>query len=531
MQYHAYEAAHVMIGPWRFGARVTKFAARSPFNPFSWTPVAKQVAAACDVFESVTRRYGKPEWRIDETKIYGLNVPVEEQTVLAKPFCDLIHFKRDASVMGQRNDPKVLIVAPMSGHYATLLRGTVRAMLPEHEVYVTDWTDSRDVPLFHGDFDLDEFIDYLVEFTQFLGPNLHVIAVCQPAVPALAAAAHMAANDMDNQPSSLTLMGGPIDTRRNPTQVNKLAEDKPMSWFRSNVIARVPFPNAGWMREVYPGFIQLTGFMTMNMDRHTKAHVKLFDNLVKGDEDSVQQHRDFYEEYLSVMDLPAEFYLQTVETVFQRHDLPKGRMMHRGRRIDCSAIRKTAIMTVEGERDDICGLGQTEAAHDLCPNVPVDEKYHYVQQGVGHYGVFNGTRWRTEIQPRIREMIRSVDFKRKTGNTSAMSSPYRALSEEREDDFSWQEAHEATGAEIPADPVVQGATQANGSNDATSHTNAQDNSVNSSRSQHHTAPEAHTGVSPDQPKDREDPSAGFKPNQGQSQPALDDTPGINETRH
>ncbi len=239
------------------------------------------------------------------------------------------------------------------------------------------------------------------------------MAVCQPAVPALAATAVMAANDDPCQPSSLTLMGGPIDTRRNRTQVNKLAEEKPLSWFENNVINYVPFPNAGFGRRVYPGFIQLTGFMTMNLERHTQAHVKLFENLVKGDCDSVKSHRDFYEEYLAVMDLPAEFYLETVKAVFQEHLLPKGELMHRGKKVDCSAIRKTAIMTVEGERDDICGLGQTEAAHDLCSNVAVDEHYYYVQPGVGHYGVFSGTRFRSEIQPRIREMIRTIQFKRR----------------------------------------------------------------------------------------------------------------------
>ncbi|MEO0671762.1 MAG: polyhydroxyalkanoate depolymerase [Pseudomonadota bacterium] len=446
MQYHAYELAHAMVAPMRMAARLTKYQLRSPFNPWTHTPVGKQIAAACDVFEGLTRRYGKPEFGIDKTYIHGLRVPVEEDIVLAKPFCNLLRFERDESVAGRRDDPKVLLVAPMSGHYATLLRGTVKAMIPEHDVYITDWVDARDVPVFQGAFDLDDFIDYLVEFIQFLGPNTHVIAVCQPAVPALAATAYMARNRMERQPASLTLMGGPIDTRRNPTVVNKLAEDKPLSWFETNVIARVPFPNAGFMRAVYPGFIQLTGFMQMNLERHTKAHVKLFENLVKGDEDSVQAHRDFYEEYLAVMDLPAEFYLQTVKTVFQDHALPKGRMMHRGERIDCSAIRNTALMTVEGERDDICGLGQTEAAQSLCPNIPVDERYHYVQPSVGHYGVFNGTRWRTEIQPRIREMIRTIEFKRKTSSGMAVGLPYRALSPEREDEIDWRESHAAAEA-------------------------------------------------------------------------------------
>jgi poly(3-hydroxybutyrate) depolymerase len=311
----------------------------------------------------------------------------------------------------------------MSGHYATLLRGTVNEMIKEHNVYVTDWVDAREVPIYHGTFDLDDFIDYLIEMIQFLGPNTNVMAVCQPSVPALAATAIMAAHDDPCQPATLTLMGGPIDTRRNPTKVNQLAEQRPIAWFAKNVINYVPFPNPGLMRRVYPGFIQLTGFMTMNLERHTEAHQTLFENLVKGDCDSVRAHKDFYEEYLAVMDLPAEFYLQTVESAFKKHELPKGEMKHRGETVSCGAITKTAIMTVEGERDDICGLGQTEAAHDLCKNVPFNEHYHYVQPGVGHYGIFNGTRFRTEIAPRIREMIRTIQFKRRTGNGITTTQP------------------------------------------------------------------------------------------------------------
>jgi len=443
MKYHAYELAHAFVHPMRMTAQALRYQLEFPFNPMSATPVAKSFAAALHVFERLTARYGKPDWEIEETKIHGLPVAVEPETVLQKPFCDLVHFKRDESVIGPRYDPKVLIVAPMSGHYATLLRGTVQAMLPEHDVYITDWIDARDVPLFEGPFDLEDYIDYVIEFVRYLGTGTNVIAVCQPAVPALAATAVMAAEDDPFQPTTLTLMGGPIDTRRNPTVVNKLAEEKPLSWFEQNVISHVPFPNQGVMRRVYPGFIQLTGFMTMNLDRHRKAHWDLFDNLVKGDCDSVEQHQKFYDEYLAVMDLPAEFYLQTVKTVFQEHLLPDGRMMHRGIPVDCAAIRNTALITIEGERDDICGLGQTEAAQDLCVNVPIDERYHYVQPGVGHYGVFNGTRWRTEIQPRIREMIRTIAFKRLTGDKgSALGLPYHALQPEREEMIDWKEAHD-----------------------------------------------------------------------------------------
>lgn len=423
MNYHAYELAHAMLSPMRIGVETFRAMVDFPFNPFTKTPVARNISAACELFENVTRRYGKPHFNIDSVKMGGLEVPITEEIVMRKPFCNLLHFDRDRTVAGDRYDPKVLLVAPMSGHYATLLRGTVEAMLPEHNLYITDWMDARDVPLYEGKFDLDDFIDYIIDFVRFLGTNTHVIAVCQPAVPALAATAVMAARDEVCQPASLTMMGGPIDTRCNPTAVNNLAQERSLSWFENNVISTVPFPHAGMMRSVYPGFMQLTGFMTMNLERHVKAHTDLFHNLVKGDCDSVKQHQDFYDEYLSVMDLTAEFYLQTVKTVFQDHALPDGEMLHRGEKVDCSAIRKTAIITVEGERDDICGLGQTQAAQALCSNVPEDEKYHYVQAGVGHYGVFNGTRWRTEIQPRIREMIRTVNYKRMIGGEDTRIPP------------------------------------------------------------------------------------------------------------
>lgn len=434
MNYQAFEFAHAMLSPWRTFAQGMKLHLQQPFNPLSYTHMSRSAAAAIDVFESVTRRYGKPAWGISSTRIQGVTVPVEIKTVLAEPFCNLIHFHRSGPVAARRNDPKVLIVAPMSGHYATLLRGTVEAMLPEHDVYVTDWIDAREVPLALGAFDFEDYVDYLIDFIHFIGPKTHVLAVCQPAVPALAAAAVMADVDDPIQPMSLILMGGPIDTRRNPTAVNRLAEEKPLGWFEENVILQVPFPNPGFMRPVYPGFVQLTGFMTMNLERHTQAHFDLFQNLVKGDCDPVRQHQKFYEEYLSVMDLTSEFYLQTVKAVFQDHSLPKGTMTHRGQHVDCNKIERTALLTVEGELDDICGLGQTEAAHDLCSAIPDDERFHYVQGGVGHYGVFNGTRWRTEIQPRIREFIRTIEFKRRlagsgadaagSSNASSLGAPY-----------------------------------------------------------------------------------------------------------
>ena len=415
MNYHSYELAHACISPMRFGTESFREMFDSPLNPLNYTVMGKSMVAACELFERVTRRYGKPHFDIPEIMIDGQPVRIEEEVVLDRTFCRLLHFHRDGEVAQQRKDPKVLIVAPLSGHYATLLRGTVKAMLPEHDVYITDWVDARAVPANAGYFDLDDFIDYVMRFVRFLGPDTHVMAVCQPAVPVLAATALMAAAGEPAQPASLTLMGGPIDTRRNPTAVNRHAEAHDLDWFEKTVVTRVPYPHTGFGRRVYPGYIQLSGFTAMNLERHVTAHADFFAHLIQGDCDSAEQHRKFYDEFLAVMDLPAEFYLQTLDTVFHRHALPEGEMRHRGEPVDCSAIRNTALMTVEGELDDICGLGQTEAAQDLCMNVPLHRKTHYVQPGVGHYGVFNGTRWRTEIQPRIREMIRTVEYERRSG--------------------------------------------------------------------------------------------------------------------
>ncbi|MEQ1670437.1 MAG: polyhydroxyalkanoate depolymerase [Hyphomicrobium sp.] len=443
MNYYAYEFAHTLVTPWRFGMQALRHSLEWPMNPMRKTVFGKNMIAACEVFENITRRYGKPEFGLKTTQITGLTVPVNEEIVLVKPFCNLVHFGRDATVAGERNDPKVLIVAPMSGHYATLLRGTVEAMLPEHDVYITDWNDARNVPLAVGRFDFDDYIDYVIEFTQFIGPNTHIIAVCQPAVPCLAATAVMAARNDVMQPASLTLMGGPIDTRRNPTKVNDLAASRSLNWFESNVISAVPFPHPGFMRPVYPGFMQLTGFMTMNLERHMNAHVDLFNDLVQGDCDSVKQHQDFYEEYLAVMDLTAEFYLQTIKTVFQDHALPDKKLIHRDVLVDCALISKTALMTVEGERDDITGIGQTQAAQDLCSSIPADEKIHYMQPGVGHYGVFNGTRWRTEIQPRIREFIRDIQYKRVNGGDKRKATVKAALADTGSAD--WNKGGKANG--------------------------------------------------------------------------------------
>ena len=312
MKYQTYELAHSLMRPWRAQSKWLMRACSNPFNPLGRTELVRKVAASCEVFESLTRRYGKPAWGLTETMVVGQPVPVREEIVKRTPFCDLLHFDRDERVVGKRYDPKVLIVAPMSGHHATLLRGTVGAMIGEHNTYVTDWRDAREVPAIMGSFDLDEYIDHVIEFIRFIGTNTHVVAVCQPSVPVLAATALMAARNDPCRPASVTLMGGPVDTRRNPTRVNELAQEHSIEWFEENVIEHVPWPNPGFLRRVYPGFLQLTGFMQMNLERHVEAHKTLYQNLVKGDCDLVQQHRAFYEEYLSVMDLPAEFFLQTV---------------------------------------------------------------------------------------------------------------------------------------------------------------------------------------------------------------------------
>ncbi len=398
------------MGPMRAWARASEQMLSSPFNPFAATYPARATAAACEMFVNATRRYGKPDFAIDKTEIAGQSVPVVEEVVLSKPFCNLRHFRRLGPVAEARNDPKVLMVAPMSGHFATLLRGTVEAMLPKHEVYVTDWIDARDVPVAGGSFDLADYTDYIIEFCRFLardGGRPAVMAVCQPGVPVLVAGSLMAEDDDPARPASMILMGSPIDTRINQTEPNRLAQSKPLTWFEKNVIVTVPWPNQGFLRRVYPGFLQLSGFMSMNMDRHVDAHFDHFQHLVEGDGDSVASHRAFYDEYLAVMDLTAEFYLETVEAVFQKHLIPKGEYRHRGRLVKPQAIRDIGLMTIEGEKDDITGRGQTRAAHDLATGLAKDRKIHYVQPRVGHYGVFHGTRFRNQILPRIRDFIRA----------------------------------------------------------------------------------------------------------------------------
>lgn len=410
MLYHAYEMTHAAISPMRAAAQFGQQVMRHPMNLMPGAYGSRAVSAALEMFINATRRYGKPRFELGHALVDGIETPIVEEVVWTKPFCDLLHFRRDSPAAAARKDAKVLIVAPMSGHYATLLRGTVQAMLPEHDVYITDWRDARDVPLSEGAFDLDDYTDYLMEMIRHLsldGERIAVLAVCQPGIPVLAAATLMAMDDDPRRPASMVLMGSPIDTARNPKQPNELANKQPLSWFEKNVVTVVPWPNKGAMRRVYPGFLQLSSFLAMNVNRHVDAHVGQFRNLVRGDGDGTEAHRKFYDEYLAVMDLTGEFYLQTIERVFQKRLMAEGKYLYRGRLLKPEAITDIGLMTVEGEKDDITGLGQTEAAHDLAVNLPAEDRKHYVAVGVGHYGVFNGSRWRKLIQPEVRDFIRA----------------------------------------------------------------------------------------------------------------------------
>ena len=415
MMYNLHELGRAAVTPYRLAAEAHVGLLRHPYNPLSYTPAWRVVSAALDVFEHTTRPYGKPDFNLPTTTIDGRTVAVTEEVVERRPFGQLRHFIREGA---SPNDPRVLVVAPHSGHYATLLRGTVEALLPGHDVYITEWRDGRMAPLAEGAFSLDDYIDYVIAFLHYLGQGTHVLAVCQPAVPVLCAVALMAADKDPFQPRTMTLMGGPIDTRINPTVPNNLAKERSIEWFQKTVIQRVPVIYPGFMREVYPGYIQLTGFMQMNLDRHVGAHLELFNHLVRGDGDEADDRKAFYEEYRAVMDLPAEYYLQTVRQVFQEHQLPRGLFVSRGRKVEPAAIAGTALMTVEGERDDISGVGQTRAAHDLCTALPDSMRAHYEQPGVGHYGVFNGRRWKSEIAPRVAAFIKQHDKARRPGKAA-----------------------------------------------------------------------------------------------------------------
>jgi len=401
MLYNAYELQRSWMSAASAWADLSGQWLKNPMNPLAYSNVAPMMASGLDVFAHASASRGKPNFGFVEVEVNGKKVPVTEEIILRKPFGQLKRFRR-RGITGQ---PKLLIVAPMSGHYATLLRGTVERMIPNHDVYITDWRDARLVPVEQGRFDLDDYIDYLIEFLEKLGPGTHMLAVCQPSVPAYAAAALMAADNHPCRPATLTMMGGPVDTREAPTAVNTVATQRPMAWFEQNVIHTVPVFYPGSGREVYPGFLQLTGFMAMNLGNHLVSHWSMFRHLVEGDEESADATKAFYDEYRSVCDMTAEFYLQTIDAVFQRHLLPRGLFQHRGRTVDPAAIADIALLAIEGERDDISGLGQTKAALTLATALPGAKKKYLIAERVGHYGIFNGRRWREQIAPVVDEWI------------------------------------------------------------------------------------------------------------------------------
>jgi poly(3-hydroxybutyrate) depolymerase len=401
MIYKIYQAQADLLYPARqlarFGAGLVRAMDMGEFTP---APL-RQFGAACSLLAESALTHSRPDYGFGTTRMGNDVVGVTEEPRFETPFGTLLRFRKDTDVV----QPRVLVVAPMSGHFATLLRGTVSVLLPDHDVYITDWKNARDIPLSDGTFGFDEYVDHLIRFLEIMGEGSHMIAVCQPAVAALAAAAVMAEHGNRTQPRSLTLMAGPIDTRQNPTKVNELAKSRPIEWFEEKLIDKVPWRYKGAFRRVYPGFLQLTAFMSMNLDRHINAHISQFRALACGDVVAAEAHTKFYNEYNAVMDLPAEFYLETVKRVFQDHDLPLGNLTWHGEKVKPEAIRRTALLTVEGERDDICSIGQTMAALDLCTGVRINHKRHHLQTGVGHYGVFSGSRWAREVYPRVRALI------------------------------------------------------------------------------------------------------------------------------
>lgn len=409
--YHLHDLQNAVIAPWRYAAEAAQATLHNPLMAISYTDFGRAMAAGAEIFERSTRPYSRPSFNLNSVQIRGVSIKVEQETAVKKPFCQLIHFKRscDIPALTERmsHDPRVLIVAPLAGNFATLLRGTVEAMLPEHDVYITDWADAKMVPLASGNFDLDDNISYIMDFIRLLGPDVHVMAVCQPSVPVLAAVSLLAEDDEPSQPRSMTLMGGPVDASAAKTLLTEFVVSRSLDWFRNTVIQSVPFYYPGAYRMVYPGFLQLQGFMSMHMDRHVGEQFKMFSHLVRGDDEAASNTRKFYDEYLAVMDVTSEFYLQTIERVFQKRCLPNGTFTWKDRLVRPEAIRKTALLVVEGEMDDISAPGQTRAALDICKNLSPPMKQAYMQIGVGHFGVFNGRRWRTSIQPVVRDFIRS----------------------------------------------------------------------------------------------------------------------------
>jgi poly(3-hydroxybutyrate) depolymerase len=411
MLYDIREAQRAFLNPLSNWADSMSRLYTNPYSPLAYSPFARRISAGLELVHRLGKDYEKPEFAIASTRIEGREVPVVERVALERPFCRLLEFDRrlPRALAHRSRDPAVLVFAPLSGHHATLLRDTVRTLVADHVVYITDWTDARMVPLSHGPFHLDDYIAYAVEFMRHLGPDAHVLSVCQPTVPVLAAISLMAAVEDTRMPRTMTMMGGPIDTRRCPTQVNNLAQTHTHDWFERNVIYRVPARHPGAGRRVYPGFLQHAGFVSMNADRHMHSHWEFYLSLVKGDLGDAEGHRRFYDEYNAVLDMPAEYYLDTIRTVFQEHALSKGTWNVRFdgalHRVDPSKIRNVALFTIEGELDDISGAGQTFAAHDLCSSLPTSEKRHLDVEGAGHYGIFSGRRWRERVYPQVREFI------------------------------------------------------------------------------------------------------------------------------
>jgi poly(3-hydroxybutyrate) depolymerase len=405
MLYAAYQAHSDIMGPVRTLAGI---AARSIGNFGVGMPghgTVRNLTAAYELIARAGLTHSRPAFGISHVTVGNRDVEVREEAAHVTPFGTLLHFKKDIEV----EQPRVLLVAPLSGHFATLLRSTVRTMLTEHDVYITDWHNMRDVERGHGRFGFDEYVDHVMKFLEVMGEGAHVVAVCQPCVAVLIAAAVMAQDNNPAQPRSMTLMAGPIDTRVNPTKVNELANSKPIDWFEKNLIARVPFRHGGAFRKVYPGFVQLAAFMSMNIERHVRAHRELYDNLRQGEFEKAKATKDFYDEYFAVLDLSAEFYLETVRRIFQEHQLPTGMVQWHGQKVEPRAIKRTALLTVEGEKDDICAVGQTSAAHDLCSGLRPYRKRHHMQTGVGHYGVFSGKRWEGQIYPLVKNVILSSE--------------------------------------------------------------------------------------------------------------------------
>ena len=399
--YEAYQLQRDITAPARAMAGLATWALGEMPDNWRTNALVRQMSANFEMIERARLTHERPCFGLDQVRVRGVDKPVREEVVMTSPFSSLIHFAKD----GADPQPPVLLVTALAGHFSTLLRGTARALLPDHDVYVTDWHNARDISLEHGGFGLDDYIAQLIAYLEHIGPGVHLMAVCQPCPAALAATALMAAGDHPAQPKSLILMAGPVDTRVNPTKVNELAHSKPLGWFEHNVICTVPLRYRGALRPVYPGFLQVSGFMSMNVDRHVRQHAELYASLVRGESEKAKEIEDFYDEYLAVLDIAAEFYLETIDRVFQRELLAQGNMVWRGQPVEPAAIRRTALLTVEGEKDDICGVGQTLAAQDLCTSIKPSMKRHHLQPGVGHYGVFSGTRWDRQIYPIVRNFI------------------------------------------------------------------------------------------------------------------------------